>query len=97
MSSLTPEEQVGFYREKGIKVLLSAGFFLLFGIAYYFWFGPHLEHATGRVNALLYSFYELFGIEVGALVFVGIGVLISLFSLRHFMKSNEIRKTLGNG
>lgn len=96
MSLLTPEEQVAFHRQKGMKVLYYATFFVVFGIVYYFWFGPWLRDATGRVNALLYSFYQLFGITVGAFVLAGIGVLISLFSLKHFNKAKEVQKSTGN-
>lgn len=96
MSFLTPQEQVGFYREKGMKVLLWAGFMFAFALAYYIWFGPYLRDATGRVNALLYAFYELFGIEAGACVLGGIGALIALYSVKHFRKSKEIKDSLGN-
>lgn len=96
MSILTPEEQVGFYREKGMKTLLWAAFFVAFGIAYFFWFGPWMRDATGRVNALMYAYYELFGITVGALVLGGIGGLIALYSLKHFRKSRQIKESLGN-
>lgn len=96
MSILTPEEQVGFYRQKGMKVLLYALFFVLFGVAYYIWFGPYLRDATGRVNALMYAFYGLFGITVGALVLMGIGVVIACFSIPHFNRSRKIKESLGN-
>lgn len=95
MSILTPEEQIGFHKQKGMKTLLYAGFFVLFAAAYFIWFGPYLRDATGRVNALMYAFYELFGITVGALVLAGIGVLIALFSLRHFNRAKKIRESIG--
>ena len=95
MSILTPQEQVGFHREKGFKVLLWSGFMLVFALTYYFWLGPYLRDATGRVNALMYAYYELFGIEVGALVLAGIGVLVSLFSISHFRKASEIKRSAG--
>lgn len=98
MSILTPEEQVGFYRQKGIKVLLWAGFMFLFAILYFFWFGPWLRDAPGgtSVNALLYAYYELFGIPVGALVLAGLGVIVGAFSYPHFSRSKKIQRSLGN-
>jgi hypothetical protein len=96
MSLLTPHEQVGFHRQKGMKVLYYAAFFVVFAVAYYIWFGPYLRDATGRVNALMYAFYELFGITVGALVLAGIGVVVSLFSLKHFSTAKRIKESIGN-
>jgi hypothetical protein len=96
MSILTPEEQVGFHRQKGMKTLLYAGFFVVFALAYFIWFGPYLRDATGRVNALMYAYYELFGITVGAVVLAGIGVVVAMFSLKHFSNAKRIKDSIGN-
>jgi hypothetical protein len=93
MSILTPEEQIGFYRQKGFKTLGTAGLFLLIAVAYFFWFGPYFRdiEAGTRVNALFYSFYEAFGITTGGLIIAGISLAIAAYSLRHFSRAAKIK------
>lgn len=95
MSILTPQEQIGFHRQKGWKQLAYGGFFVLIAIAYYFWLGPWIENAPGgtRVNAIFLAFYELFGIEYGTFVFLGAGGLIALFSIKHFREAEKIKRS----
>lgn len=97
MSILTPEEQVGFYRQKGYKTLGTAGLFLAIALAYFFWFGPYFRdvEAGTRVNALFYSFYEAFGITAGALIIAGIALAIAAYSLRHFLRAAKIKAENG--
>lgn len=95
-SILTPGEQVGFHREKGYKILLSAGFFFAFAIAYYFWLAPWFRDSPPeRVNAIFYAFYSAFGVTVGALVLCGIGLLICIPAFQQFSKANKIKKENG--